>query len=119
MLQLEDLERDLAALRLEFVELAAQLAQARRLAQDPARASRFLTLRAAGRALGLGGTRIRQLIAVGSLRTVSFPNGARRVPRSELERIDALGLEVALPPTRAARIDGLQAGRPPKAANAR
>ncbi len=63
------------------------------------RSSRFLTLRAAGRVLGLGTVRIQQLIAAGSLRTVAFPNGAVRVPRTEIEKIDALGLETVLEPT--------------------
>lgn len=63
------------------------------------RSSRFLTLRTAGRVLGLGTVRIQQLIAAGSLRTVPFPNGTVRVPRSEIEKIDALGLETVLGPT--------------------
>jgi hypothetical protein len=40
-----------------------------------ARPSRFLTLRAAGRVLGLGTARVRQLVAIGALRTVAFPDG--------------------------------------------
>ena len=63
------------------------------------RSSRFLTLRTAGRVLGLGTVRIQQLIAAGSLRTVPFPNGTVRVPRTEIEKIDALGLETVLSPT--------------------
>jgi hypothetical protein len=90
---LEELRADLDRIKLE-------LAQTREMLRGSlnARPSRFLTRRAAGQILGLGTARIRQLIAAGALRTVPFPNGAIRVPRSEIERIDALGLEVALRP---------------------
>ena len=57
---------------------------------------RFLSLQAAAKALGLGRATVKQLIAADALRVVRFPNGILRVPRSELERIDSLGLDVTL-----------------------
>ena len=98
-------------LRADVEQLKAQLQQSQETlyrlvaafrTHGPA-VSRFLSLRAAGRVLGLGSVRIRQLVAAGALRTVAYPNGARRVPRSEIERIDAFGLELALRPVTADR----------------
>src|ERR1700704_6564480 len=100
-MQPTDERREMEELRAEVQTLKAQVAHlqetVRRVSilQRSASAipSRFLTFRAAARALGLGTSRVRRLVASGALRTIEFPDGARRVPRSELERIDALGLE--------------------------
>lgn len=91
---LDDLRAEVDLLKLELTKTREIM----RGLLNP-RSSRFMTLRTAGRVLGLGTVRIRQLIAAGSLRTVPFPNGAIRVPRSEIEKIDALGLEDVLGPT--------------------
>jgi excisionase family DNA binding protein len=91
-------------LRAQVAELRAQLRETQQRlegiqqarAAQPIAARLFLTLSAAGAALGLGKAHVRELIERGALRTVKFPNGTCRVPRSELDRIDALGLEIEL-----------------------
>src|SRR5260370_13239980 len=92
-------------LRAEMDQLKSQLAEARqeiarlrsKVEAKPhprGRARLFLSLRGAATALGVGRARLQELIRAGELRTVPFPNGTLRVPRSEIERIDALGLDV-------------------------
>lgn len=90
---LEDLRAEVELLKQELTKTREVI----RGVLNP-RPTRFLTLRTTGQLLGLGTVRIRQLIAAGSLRTVPFPNGSIRVPRSEIEKIDALGLEIVLEP---------------------
>ena len=89
-------------LRAQIAELKAQLQNTQQrldgirqaTAAQPTTARLFLSLSAAATALGLGKARVRELIERSALRTVQFPDGTRRVPRSELDRIDALGLEI-------------------------
>jgi hypothetical protein len=101
--RLEAVATETARLR-EELEAAKREILALRRAHDhktppPARRrieAMFLTLSAAATALGLGHDRLRALVRIGAIRTVAFPNGRVRVPRSELTRIEELGLEVEL-----------------------
>ncbi len=108
-LDVADLLARLAAVAAEVVRLREELDDAKleiaalRSSRDrpPPPAPRglerlFLTMSAAAAALGLGHDRLRALVRMGAIRTVTFPNGRVRVPRSELTRVDALGLEVTL-----------------------
>lgn len=95
------LRDELAAVRAELAELKAALARLERPEARRRRKARqgrrlFLTVSEAAAAFGFGRTRMRALLSAGALRSVAFPNGERRIPRSELERVDALGLDVWL-----------------------
>lgn len=95
------LRDELAAVRAELAEVKAALARLERPEARRRRKARqgrrlFLTVSEAAAAFGFGRTRMRALLAAGALRSVAFPNGERRIPRSELERVDALGLDVWL-----------------------
>lgn len=114
-----------AALEAETARLRAQLDEVRQepgtsfqqRRRAPVAANRgvecfFLTIASAAVAFGLGRARLRALVRIGAVRTVRFPNGRVRVPRSELTRVDEFGLEAVIGGGGGARRGSLRRGAP-------